>query len=384
MTAPLIFGMPLAGAFADRHDRRTILIRANLALALLSAAIVTLLLLHALTLPLAVLLLAGYAFAGSFHGAAFDSGYGLLVPPEKLPRANALMMTSFGLSQLLSPPLAATLIGLPALLGGAPRLPAWLSSGVPFAFAADGLSFLVAATVVFFIQFPKVERPPDTVKPSLWGDVRAGFRWMLRRRPFLWLTANGALVNLAFAPLMLLLPLLVRDRLAADRAAHGLSFEAALALVNTVGGLGGVIGGVIVSIVGFRGAKKVTLMITLLIGMGLGQVWAGLSTTLLLLSAGMFVTEIMIAPLNTASFTLWQSLTPPHMLARAMSVRRFLAQSAFPLGTVIAGWIAAVIEPWIVVVAAGALLAVGCLAQFRLRGFSTLEDRMRAEAARKD
>ena len=45
------------------------------------------------------------AFAGSFHGAAFDSGYGLLVPPEKLPRANALMMTSYGLSQLLSPPL---------------------------------------------------------------------------------------------------------------------------------------------------------------------------------------------------------------------------------------------------------------------------------------
>jgi MFS family permease len=36
MTAPLIFGMPLAGAFADRHDRRLILVRANLALALLS------------------------------------------------------------------------------------------------------------------------------------------------------------------------------------------------------------------------------------------------------------------------------------------------------------------------------------------------------------
>ena len=67
-----------------------------------------------------------------------------------------------------------------------------------------------------------------------------------------------------------------------------------------------------------------------------------------------------------------------------MSVRRFLAQSAFPLGTVIAGWIAAVVDPWIVVVAAGALLSIGCAAQFRLRGFSTLEDRMRLEAARPD
>ena len=384
MTAPLIFGMPLAGAFADRHDRRLILVRANLALALLSAAIVTLLILHALTLPLAVLLLAGYAFAGSFHGAAFDSGYGLLVPPEKLPRANALMMTSYGLSQLLSPPLAATLVGLPALLGGASHLPPWLSSGVPFAFAADGVSFLVAATVAFFMRFPKVERPADIGKPSIWGDVRVGFRWMLRRRPFLWLTANGSLVNFAFAPLMLLLPLLVRDRLAADRAAHGLSFEAALALVNTVGGLGGVIGGVLVSIFGFRNLEKVPLMIALLVGMGLGQLWVGFSTTLVLLAGGMFLTELMIAPLNTASFTLWQSLTPPHMLARAMSVRRFLAQSAFPLGTVLAGWIAAVVEPWIVVAFAGALLVLVCVVQFRMKGFASLEDRMRLEAARPD
>jgi hypothetical protein len=192
------------------------------------------------------------------------------------------------------------------------------------------VSFLVAATVAFWMRFPKLERPAETGKPSIWGDVRAGFRWMLRRKPFLWLTANGSLVNFAFAPLMLLLPLLVRDRLAADRAAHGLSFEAALALVNTIGGLGGVIGGVLVSIFGFRNLRKVPLMIALLVGMGLGQLWVGFSTTLVLLSCGMFFTELMIAPLNTASFTLWQSLTPPHMLARAMSVRRFLAQSAIP------------------------------------------------------
>ena len=53
-------------------------------------------------------------------------------------------------------------------------------------------------------------------------------------------------------------------------------------------------------------------------------------------------------------------------------------------GTVIAGWIAALVDPWIVVVAAGALLSLGCAAQFRLRGFSTLEERMRLEAARPD
>ncbi len=381
MTAPLIFGMPLAGAFADRHDRRRILQRSNLVLAALSAAIVALLLAHRLSLPIAVFLLAGYAFAGAFHGAAFDSGYGLLVPPARLPRANAMMMTSFGLSQLLAPPLAATLIGLPALLGGADRLPTWMASGVPFAFAADGLSFLLAAAVVTALRFPPLPPRSSAAPTSLWGDVRAGFRWMVSRRPFLWLTANGSLVNLTFAPLMLLMPLLVRDRLAADRALHGLSFEAALALVNAVGGLGAVLGGVVLGVVGFRGVKKTTLMISLLLGMGVGQVLVGLSTSVFAFAAALFVSEFMVTPLNTASFTLWQSLTPPHLLARALSVRRFLAQSAFPVGTVIAGWIAAAAPPWIVVSVAGALLALGCAAQMLVPGFGALEERIREAAA---
>jgi MFS family permease len=191
-------------------------------------------------------------------------------------------------------------------------------------------------------------------------------------------------VNFAFAPLMLLLPLLVRDRIAADRAAHHLSFEAALALVNTLGGLGGVIGGVVLGIVGFRGIRKVPFMIALLFLMGIGQVLVAFATGLWALAGALFLTELMIAPLNTASFTLWQSLTPPHMLARAMSTRRFIAQSAFPLGTVIAGWLAAWIEPWIVVGVAGALLAIVCASQFAVPGFLSLEDRMREAAARED
>ena len=63
------------------------------------------------------------------------------------------------------------------------------------------------------------------------------------------------------------------------------------------------------------------------------------------------------------------------MLARALATRRFIAQSAFPIGTVIAGWAAAVIEPWIVVTLSGALLAAGTAAQLASPGDHTLEAR---------
>ena len=384
MTAPTIYGMPIAGAYADRHDKQRILVGVNTGLAIVSGVLVALLLAHRLGIGIAVGLLVAYALLGAFHSAAFESGYPLIVPRAQLPRANAMMMTSFGLSQLLSPPIAATLVGLPALLGGPQHLPGWLASGVPFAFVADGLTFVFAAVVASTIAFPVVRAHATLTVKGLAEDVVAGFRWMLRRRPFLWLIANGSLANFMLAPLMLLLPLLVRDRIASDRALHGMSFEAALAVANTCGGLGGVIGGVVVSVFGFGPWSKARIMVTSLVVMGVGAACAGLSTTLLALGGAMFLTEVLIAPLNSASSTLWQSLTPPSMLARALSTRRFLAQSAFPVGTLIAGWMAVAVEPWMVVCVAGAGLALLCGAELFLPGFDTLEDRLREAAARPD
>jgi MFS family permease len=384
MTGPLIFAMPIAGAFADRHDRRRILIVANTVLTALSALLVGLSLTGRLTLAVAVPVLATYALAGSFHSAAFDSSYGRFVDPADLPRASGMMMTSFGLSQLLSPPLAAMLVGLPGLLGGAERLPRWLSNGIPFAFAADGLTFVIAATCAALIRFPPHPVAPSAVRVSLVDDVRAGFRWILTRRPFRWLLSFGSLANLTFAPLILLLPILARHRVAADAAAHHLSFEAVFAMANTAGGLGGVLGGVAVSVVGLRSWSKTAVIAVCLAALGVGEVITGLATHVWSLAFGMFVGELLVAPLNTASFSLWQELTPQHLLARALATRRFIAQSAFPIGTAITGWLAAAVEPWLVVTASGAVLALWSVLQLSSPGFHTLEARMREAAARAD
>lgn len=379
-TLPLIFFMPLAGAFADRHDRRRILIVANIVSAALTALLVALYAAHLLTLPAAVVLLAGYALTGSFHSAAFDSSYATLVPEAQLGRANGMMQTSFALSQVVAPAIAATLIGLPALArAGGLTLPASFSSGVPFAFAADGVSFVIAAVAVALLRFPPAAGGARGA--SVWHDTAEGFAWIVKRRPFLWLISFGGLANLTFAPLILLMPLLVRDRLAADCAARHLSYEAALALVNSVMGLGGVVGGVLMTVWGGLRRKLVFGMVGSMIALGAGQVFAGLSTTVAAFAAGLFLSELLVPALNAHSFLLWKDLTPPGMLARALSTRRFIAQSAFPIGTMISGWLAVRFEPWIVVTIAGALLTTWCTAMMLTPSFATLEARMRASAA---
>ncbi|MFN8587858.1 MAG: MFS transporter [Candidatus Eisenbacteria bacterium] len=380
-TLPAIFFLPLAGAFADRHDRRRILVVANAVSAALTVLLVALHFAGRLELPAAVLLLAAYAFTGSFHSSAFDSGYLLLVEPAQRGRATGMVQTSFALSQVLSPALAATLVGLPALLrgGGAP-VPAWLVSGVPFAFAADGVTFVIGALAVAALRFPPA--PPRTKSgASVFHDAIEGLTWIVRRRPLVELIQFGSLVNFAIAPLVLLTPLLVRDRLAADCARRHLSYEAALALVNSLMGIGGVVGGVLMTTWGGLRGRRVLGLVGSIALVGLGQAAVGLSPTVVLFGAACFATGVLTPLLNSHSMLLWQEITPPERLARALSSRRFISQIAFPLGTLVAGWLAVRFEPWLVVTLAGATITVVSGARMLTPGFATLEARMRASAA---
>ena len=380
-TLPMVFFLPLGGAFADRHDRRRILIAANTASAVLTALLVALHLAGRLELPAAVVLLAAYSFASAFHGAAFDSGYLLLVEDSARARATGMVQTSFMLSLVLSPALAATLVGLPALLreGGA-ALPGWLGSGVPFAFAADGVSFVIAAVAVAALRFPPA--PPRTSRgASVWHDAIEGLTWIVKRRPLVELIQFGSLTNLAFAPMVLLTPLLVRDRLAADAARHHLSYEAALALVNSLMGVGGVLGGVAMTAWGGLRGRRVLGLVGSIALLGVCEAAVGLSPTVALFGAAYFAAGVITPLLNSHSMLLWQEITPPERLARALASRRFISQIAFPLGTLLAGWLAARFEPWLVVAIAGAVLFVGSGARMLTPGFATLEARMRASAA---
>jgi MFS family permease len=383
-TAPLIALMPLAGAFADRHDRRRILIVTDLVSAALAAALAGMHGAGRLDLPSAVVLMTGLSVAGAFHAATLDSTFGHLVPEAQLQRASGMMQTSYALSQLLAPALAAVLIGVPALareLGGWRTPLGGVRSGVQFTFAVDAASFALSAAVMMALRLPHIPSAPRVPGRGLWGDVREGLVWIARRPPFVWLISFGSLANLMFAPLVLLVPLLVRDRLGSDLTARGISYEAGLALANTAMGLGGVVGGVLVSLWGGVRARRPQVMIGAMVVLGLGQVVAGAATALPWLIAGMFLTELLVPLLNTTSFALWQGLTPAHLLGRALASRRFIAQSFFPVGTMIAGWLAVPVEPWLVVTAAGASLTLVCAVQLAQPGFARLEDRLRAAAA---
>ena len=426
---PVVFGGPIAGAVADRHDRRKIMLAADTLSGLVSLTLAAVLAAGRLNLGLLLTGCVAASLLQCFHAAAFNASPVMLVPRRDLPRANGMMQTTWALAGLLGPALAAAIIALPGVLrrtalgpgstGGVAGTAAArhlstllgrLPDGAPLAVGLDALTFFLAAATLLFVFIPSPRRtdlspaealrvrhesePPGRtpdVRPSrrpglrrsrrrghaksLWLDVREGALYIWRRRPLLWLLAVFAVINLATAPVTVTLPLLVKFRLAADWKARGYSYETALALVNTVLALGGVAGGVLVSLWGGLRRRRVWGILAPIVPAGLALTVFGLSTSLYTAAASVFLFAAVGPVANAHSEAVWQTQTPPELQGRVFSVRRLLAQFTYPVGTALAGPLVAAAGAAAVTVVSGLVQAGFCAGQVFNRYLLKVEDK---------
>jgi len=209
---------------------------------------------------------------------------------------------------------------------------------------------------------------------SLWSDVRFGVDYIRRRPPLLWLLATFAVVNLCL-PLGVFLPLLVKVNLAADWTARGMTCETALATLNTMMAAGGLVGGVLVSLWGGARRKRVVvLLVTMALG-GVAQVGLGLLPGLYLAGAAAFLISFSGPMANAHSQAIWQGQVPREAQGRVFAVRRVMAQGLGPLGQVMAGWLAARLDPGAGLALLGGVIGVVAGAQFFNRQVLRVEDR---------
>jgi MFS family permease len=369
-TIPFVFGGPLAGAWADRHDRKQIMIVTNIAKGLIT--LVTFALMLSGTLQLWMLVCIGVlaAAASAFHYAAFDASYAMLVPDRLLPRANGMMQTTWSLSGVISPALAALIIALPGLLprdAGLLAPVAGMSNGTPLVFAIDALTFFLCAVVLLLLHVPSPRRSDVSasgrIEQSIWADVREGAVYIWDRPPLMWLLGTFVVANLAGAPTGIIVPLLVKFNLEPDWAARGYTFEGALALLGVASGLGGVIGGLLVSIWGGLQHRRVYGVLIPMLVAGVLQVIYGLSPFVLISAAAAAFGAAMHPILNAHSQSIWQSHTPRELQGRVFSIRRLIAWTILPISTAAGGALAGILDPGHVMASLGLIWAVFCVAQ---------------------
>jgi MFS family permease len=354
---------PIAGAWVDRHDRKRTMMVADVGNGVMSVILMTLMLTGTLEVWMLLLIIASMQVFSPFHHSAFDTSYAMLVPEKQLPRANGMMQTMWALSGILSPALAAIIVALPSLArqdlipGVLGEWLAPLTNGAALAIGVDAATFFFAAATLLFLHIPSPRRTDlhstdgTKIKKSVWADIKEGALFIWRRPPLLWLLATFTMINFASSPVELFVPLLLKFNLSESWAQLGFTFETALALVTTLGSIGGVVGGVLMSAWGGLKRKRVYGVVIPIMIAGIVQIIYGMSPSIILSAAMSFLLVSLIPIMNSHSQTIWQTQVPRELQGRVFSVRRVIAQFSAPFGTLLAGLAGTTFNP-------GAILAV--------------------------
>jgi DHA3 family macrolide efflux protein-like MFS transporter len=364
---------PIAGAWADRHDRKRTMMVVDFLNGCLSLSIMTLMVTGLLQFWSLISILVVFGALSPFHNSAFDTSYAMIVPEKQLPRANGMMQTIWSLSGILSPAIAAAIIALPALAraGTFPStfngLLSGLTDGSALAIGVDAATFFIASATLIFLNIPSPRRnlvkQGSTKKTSVWADIKEGALYIKRRPPLLWLLATFTMANFTSAPVEVFVPLLLKFNLAADWQSKGFAFESALAVISTVGGIGGVIGGVAMSTWGGVKRKRIYGVVIPILISGFVEIVYGLSPMLYLTAAANLLFVGLVPFMNAHSQTIWQSQVPRHLQGRVFSVRRVIAQFTAPIGIMMSGIAGAELNPGWILAGLGVLVSAFCVVQ---------------------
>lgn len=349
----LLFSLP-AGVITDRHERRKLMVGANVVRSFLTMVVAIVVWRESGGLPgpdeVAAgagttatnwLLYATVLAATSLLGIGevlYDNSAQTLMPSlvhaDDLERANGrLWGAEQTMNDLAGPALGALLLAL----------------AFPAPFFVDGLTFALSAALIWSLPATGSPVASDSTT-SMRADMAEGMRWLWRHSFLRPLAITLGLLNgfsmIGMATLVLF----------AQEILHASPLEFALMLTGTAGGA--IAGGWTASWLSRALGPGRSLLLTLLVS-GTTSVLIGFSSNWLIVWA-LFAISMFFAVLwNVITVSLRQTIIPDHLLGRVNSVYRFIAWGSMPIGAGIGGLLVVIGEtmssrafglrlPWIV------------------------------------
>ena len=305
---PAIVLLPLAGSVVDRSDRRKLMIGADTAGILSTAAVALLAATGRLEVWHVYAAVTWGSLCTSVQRAAWSSSIALLVPREQLGRTAGFTQLGQGSAMLLGP-----------LLGGV----LLLSIGLPGVILVDAATFVVGATATASVRIP---RPPASVRTGLLAAVGEGWRYTLSRAGLLQVTLYLGVVNLAIGFVHALLTPMVLSFTTADR----------LGIAVSAGAVGMISAGVLMSASGGP-ARRVRGMVAGGTLLGLALMAVGTRPSVATVAAALALAYFAFTLTSACSTALLQATVAPEMQGRVFTTLRMIAWTAAPVAYVTAG-----------------------------------------------
>ena len=307
---PIFLFSLIGGVVADRADRRKLLVGSQIVqmtCAFLLASLFAMSMVkvwHILSLSFVV------GLAQAFGGPAYQALIPTLVSPKDLSNAIALNSIQFNLARVIGP-----------MLGGI----ALTSMGAAWCFTFNGVSFI--AVIISLLLLP-VRPIAAKTGASVLTSIKEGLRFIDQHAGMSPLIAIAFLMTMLGIPIMVFLPVVVRDVFHMG--------PKVFTLMLCISGAGAVVGALTVAAFGHIHNKGQVALLTLIV-LGALMTGFGLSRSLELSCILLFASSAALVAVFAMISSLVQLIAPDEMRGRVMSVYNVAFRGGMPIGSLISG-----------------------------------------------
>ena len=312
-----VFG-PAIGVLVDRHDRKKIMIGADLIIAAAGAVFAIVALYMELPVWIVMIVLFIRSIGTAFHTPALNAVTPLLVPEEQLTKCAGYSQSLQSISYIVSPAVAALLYSV------------WDLNAI---IAIDVLGAVIASITVAIVRIPKLGDQVQSLEPNFIREMKEGIVVMRQNKGLFALLLLGTLYTFVYMPINALYPLISMEYF------NGTPMHISITEIAFASGM--LAGGLMLGRLGSY-EKRVPLITGSFFMMGASLAIAGL-----LPPSGfiIFVVCCAIMGLSVPFYSgvqtaLFQQKIKPEYLGRVFSFTGSIMSLAMPLGLILSGFFA--------------------------------------------
>jgi MFS family permease len=302
----------IAGAVADRGDRKRMMFLADLGRALFTALIPLSELVHGPTMAVIVLVSAPLAILRGFFRAGYLAAMPNLVGRSQLARGNGILETAFSASFIVGPAIAGLLV---TAIGPGQTL------------AVDAASFAVSSLGLFLIG-RELKAPSDRPASRIVDDIREGFVYVARHPVLRTVILMFATASAVLTPISAAMTFRVVHDLGESPGAFGLTLTGL--------GVGTLLGALFATRLG-PGTNVARVLVISVLVMGAPLIAAAAIDSLPAIVVMTGLSGAGEAALAVVYISVRAASSPDALVGRIASTARVIALGLMPIGSLIGG-----------------------------------------------
>jgi MFS family permease len=302
----------IAGALADRGDRKKMMFGADLGRAIFTALIPLSGLLHGPTMAVILLVSAPLAILRAFFRAGYLASMPNLVGRSQLARGNGILETAFSASFIVGPAIAGFLV---TAVGPGPTL------------AVDAASFAISSLGLFLIG-RELKAPVDRPPARIVDDIREGVVYVARHPVLRTVVLLFAVTSSVLASINAAMTFRIVRDLGQSPAAFGLTLTGL--------GVGTLVGSVFASRLD-RDTKVARVLVLAVLLMGAPFIAAAAIGSLPVIVALTALSGAGEATLVVVYVSVRAANSPDELVGRIASTARVMALGLIPIGSLVGG-----------------------------------------------